>query len=214
MATLPKLITEVKARFGTKTRIWLTEYGYNSKPPSKWLGVSNTLQARYVSEAALRVYLASHVDLLIQLSRPRRAGRPEVDERLPHESWQSEAVVLGVRASVCTGVAAWRTHERMGPGSAAIGPPALPPPAVPQRPLAVGRRNTVDDPRRLPAACGLRRTGIAAPDLVAARSPLQRDPQHYLGPASTNGTAPATISKFFARTMELAGLEPATSWVR
>jgi hypothetical protein len=65
MATLPKLITEVKRRFGTRTRIWLTEYGYNSKPPSKWLGVSNTLQARYVSEAALRVYLASHVDLLI-----------------------------------------------------------------------------------------------------------------------------------------------------
>jgi hypothetical protein len=65
MATLPKLITEVKRRFGTQTRIWLTEYGYNSKPPSKWLGVSNTLQARYVSDAALRVYLASHVDLLI-----------------------------------------------------------------------------------------------------------------------------------------------------
>ena len=65
MATLPKLITEVKRRFGTQTRIWLTEYGYNSKPPSKWLGVSNALQARYVSDAALRVYLASHVDLLI-----------------------------------------------------------------------------------------------------------------------------------------------------
>jgi hypothetical protein len=65
MATLPKLITEVKRHFGTRTRIWLTEYGYNSKPPSKWLGVSNTLQARYVGQAALRVYLASRVDLLI-----------------------------------------------------------------------------------------------------------------------------------------------------
>jgi hypothetical protein len=65
MATLPKLIAEVKRQFGTRTRIWLTEYGYNSKPPSKWLGVSNALQARYVSEAALRVYLAAHVDLLI-----------------------------------------------------------------------------------------------------------------------------------------------------
>ena len=66
MATLPKLITEVQRSFGAKTRIWLTEYGYNSKPPSKWLGVSNTLQARYVGEAALRVYLAAKVDLLIQ----------------------------------------------------------------------------------------------------------------------------------------------------
>jgi hypothetical protein len=65
MATLPKLITEVKRDFGTGTRIWLTEYAYNSKPPSKWLGVSNALQARYVGEAALRAYLAPRVDLLI-----------------------------------------------------------------------------------------------------------------------------------------------------
>jgi hypothetical protein len=65
MATLPKLIAEVKRLFSTRTRIWLTEYGYNSKPPSKWLGVSNALQARYVGEAALRAYLAPRVDLLI-----------------------------------------------------------------------------------------------------------------------------------------------------
>jgi len=65
MATLPKLITEVKRNFGARTRIWLTEYGYNSKPPNKLLGVSNALQARYVGEAALRTYLAARVDLLI-----------------------------------------------------------------------------------------------------------------------------------------------------
>ena len=65
MATLPKLISEVKRNFGTRTRIWLTEYAYNSKPPSKWLGVSNRLQARYVGEAALRAYLAPRVDMLI-----------------------------------------------------------------------------------------------------------------------------------------------------
>jgi hypothetical protein len=65
MATLPKLITEVRRNFGSRTRIWLTEYGYNSKPPSKWLGVSNSLQARYVGEAALRAYLAPRVDMLI-----------------------------------------------------------------------------------------------------------------------------------------------------
>jgi hypothetical protein len=65
MATLPKLISEVKRDFGSRTRIWLTEYAYNSKPPSKWLGVSNALQARYIGEAALRAYLAPRVDLLI-----------------------------------------------------------------------------------------------------------------------------------------------------
>jgi hypothetical protein len=65
MATLSKLIAEVKRDFGARTRIWLTEYGYNSKPPSRWLGVSNALQARYVGEAALQAYLGPRVDLLI-----------------------------------------------------------------------------------------------------------------------------------------------------
>jgi polysaccharide biosynthesis protein PslG len=65
MATLPKLIREVKRDFGSRTRIWLTEYGYNSKPPSRWLGVSNALQALFVGEAAMRAYLAPGVDLLI-----------------------------------------------------------------------------------------------------------------------------------------------------
>jgi hypothetical protein len=65
MATLPKLITEVRKNFGSSTRIWLTEYGYNSKPPSKWLGVPNALQARFVGQAGLRTYLARNVDVLI-----------------------------------------------------------------------------------------------------------------------------------------------------
>lgn len=76
MATLPKLIQEVKRDFGSRTRIWLTEYGYNSKPPSRWLGVSNALQARYVGEAALRAYLAPRVDVLIHfLVRDEPNGR-------------------------------------------------------------------------------------------------------------------------------------------
>jgi hypothetical protein len=65
MATLPKLIAEVKRDFGSRTRIWLTEYGYNSKPPSTWLGVPNRLQARFVEEAAHRAYELPKVDLLI-----------------------------------------------------------------------------------------------------------------------------------------------------
>ena len=194
MATLPKLITEVKARFGTRTRIWLTEYGYNSRPPSKWLGVSNTLQARYVSEAALRVYLASHVDLLINFLVRDEPDATKWTSGFLHESWQGEAVLRGVRASVCTGVAAWRAHERVGPGSAAIGPPALPVAAIPRRPLAVGRRNTVDVKRRLPAARDLRRARNAAAHLVAARSPLQRHTQDHLGRTSS-ATAEDRVSR-------------------
>jgi hypothetical protein len=64
MATLPRLLNEVRRAFGG-VRIWLTEYGYQTNPPDRLLGVSPRLQAQYASEAALRAYLAPRVDLLI-----------------------------------------------------------------------------------------------------------------------------------------------------
>ena len=65
MATLPRLLTDVRRAFGVHTRIWLTEYGYQTNPPDRFLGVSYAAQARFVSEAALRAYLAPRVDVLI-----------------------------------------------------------------------------------------------------------------------------------------------------
>jgi hypothetical protein len=65
MATLPRLLSAVRRSFGAHTRIWLTEYGYQTNPPDRFLGVSYAKQARYSSEASLRSYLAPRVDLLI-----------------------------------------------------------------------------------------------------------------------------------------------------
>jgi hypothetical protein len=65
MANLDRLLREVRADFGGK-QVWLTEYGYQTNPPDRWLGVSPSLQALYVSEAALVAYREPHVTLLIQ----------------------------------------------------------------------------------------------------------------------------------------------------
>jgi hypothetical protein len=65
MATLPRLLTDVQRAFGPHMRIWLTEYGYQTNPPDRMLGVSYAAQARYTSEAALRAYEAPRVDVLI-----------------------------------------------------------------------------------------------------------------------------------------------------
>ena len=46
-------------------RIWLTEYGYQTNPPDRLLGVSYATQARYVGEAAWRTFKARNVDMLI-----------------------------------------------------------------------------------------------------------------------------------------------------
>jgi hypothetical protein len=64
MATLERLIGEVGRAFGRK-RIWLTEYGYQTNPPDRALGVSPAKQARYLSEASLRAYRAPYVDMLV-----------------------------------------------------------------------------------------------------------------------------------------------------
>ena len=64
MATLDKLLYWVGREWGGK-RIWLTEYGYQTNPPDRWLGVSAAAQAHYASEAALKAYEAPRVDMLI-----------------------------------------------------------------------------------------------------------------------------------------------------
>jgi len=64
LATLPKLIKEVRRDFGNK-RIWLTEYGYQTSPDKPY-SVSDSAQARNLADAALRVREAPLVDILIQ----------------------------------------------------------------------------------------------------------------------------------------------------
>jgi hypothetical protein len=64
MATIDRLLRHVHNAFG-RTRIWLTEYGYQTNPPDRFLGVSPSLQARYLAEAAQRAYATPYVDMLI-----------------------------------------------------------------------------------------------------------------------------------------------------
>ena len=75
LANLPLLLKEVRRDFGPK-RIWLTEYGYQTNPPDRF-GVSRSVQAKYVAEAALRAKSARFVDVLIHFmvkDEPRLAG--------------------------------------------------------------------------------------------------------------------------------------------
>src|SRR5581483_5405616 len=64
MATIDRLTALVAANF-PRARIWLTEYGYQSDPPDRLLGVTTALQARYVGEGAYAAYRTPRVDVLI-----------------------------------------------------------------------------------------------------------------------------------------------------
>lgn len=66
LASLDRLLSETRSAFGARTRIWLTEVGYQTNPPDRILGISWAKQARFVAEAQRRAYAASRVDLVIQ----------------------------------------------------------------------------------------------------------------------------------------------------
>jgi len=65
MARLAAIRADVTKYFGPKP-LWLTEYGYQTNPPDRLLGVSYALQARYIGEAALHVWEQPGVTVLIQ----------------------------------------------------------------------------------------------------------------------------------------------------
>ena len=77
MARLPQIRANVTRYFGAGKPLWLTEYGYQTSPPDRILGVSPALQAAYVGQAAMRVYRQSGVTMLIQFlvrDEPSAAG--------------------------------------------------------------------------------------------------------------------------------------------
>jgi hypothetical protein len=85
MARLPDLLREVRRDFGSK-RIWLTEYGYQTNPPDRYLGVSRALQAKYLAQATYLARKAPRVDLLIHFLVK--------DERV-RGRWQSGLMTVG-----------------------------------------------------------------------------------------------------------------------
>ena len=65
MATIGSLVSLV-ARDFPRARIWLTEWGYQSNPPDRLLGVSPGLQARYIGQADWLASRTPRVDMLLQ----------------------------------------------------------------------------------------------------------------------------------------------------
>jgi hypothetical protein len=66
MASLPAIRADVTRAFGASKPLWLTEYGYQTNPPDRLLGVSYAAQARYIGQAALRAWQQPGVTMLIQ----------------------------------------------------------------------------------------------------------------------------------------------------
>ena len=168
MADLERLEREVHGAFGRKP-IWLTEYGYQTNPPDLFLGVSPEQQATYVANAALRVYRAPSVEMLIFFMVR--------DDRSP-DGWQSGLFTVdGARQAVrtppsgcrCCRRAARRVRRPLGAGAPALREAAVPREARGGRADELDRRHPLDRRERVLLDLGRGAAGCARPDLVAAR---------------------------------------------
>ena len=116
MASLPTIRTEVTRNFGAKP-LWLTEYGYQTNPPDRLLGVSYALQATYIGEAALRVWQQPGVTMLIQFLVRDEPSLGGWQSGLFSVGGRGEARLPRVRAAARRGVAAGRAHGALGAGA-------------------------------------------------------------------------------------------------
>ncbi len=180
MATINRLVALVGKDFPS-ARIWLSEYGYQTNPPDKVLGVSPALQARYLSEAAYVAYHTPRVDMLIQFlyrDEPNvarfQSGLTTITNQIK-PSYYAFELPLAETSRRGTTTSLW--GQLRAPGAAG-------PTATLQRQVGTAWRTRRDDPpwrgrlpplaRHAPQRCGrppARRTGHrrAAHDRVAAR---------------------------------------------
>ncbi len=64
LGNIRSLIARVDSLFGPK-RLWITEYGYQTRPPDRAFGVRYSAQARYVHEAVKVARATKRVDMLV-----------------------------------------------------------------------------------------------------------------------------------------------------
>jgi hypothetical protein len=64
LANIGRLIAEVDRLYGRK-RIWITEYGYQTNPPDRTLGVSYATQARWLTQAFRIARRHPRIDMMV-----------------------------------------------------------------------------------------------------------------------------------------------------
>jgi hypothetical protein len=65
MANIGDLTKRVNRLWGRKTRVWVTEYGYQTNPPDRLFGVSYRNQARYMQQAIAIAKKTRRIDMFL-----------------------------------------------------------------------------------------------------------------------------------------------------
>ncbi len=192
MSTLERLLREAGKAF-PKASIWLTEYGYQSTPDP--FGVTPELQARFVADAARRVYAAPRVEMLIHyLYRDEpdlarwQSGLETVDG-VPKPALQATMLPLAQ-------VDPEGHHDvGLGSGAAGRGTAALCPAATDGRTVDRGRWNAHDLHAGLLHADTPSPQGHAAPGLVPGSAAGERYARRALAVAPTRAAAAPSTAR-------------------
>ena len=65
MGNIGDLTKRVSQLWGSKTRVWVTEYGYQTNPPDRLFGVSYRNQARYMHQAVAMAKKTRRIDMFV-----------------------------------------------------------------------------------------------------------------------------------------------------
>ena len=65
LANIGLLVKQINRLWGAKTRLWVTEYGYQTNPPDRLFGVSYRNQARYMKQAIAMARKNRRIDMFI-----------------------------------------------------------------------------------------------------------------------------------------------------
>ena len=65
LGNIGSLITRVNRLWGRRTRVWITEYGYQTNPPDRLFGVSYRNQARYMQQAMAMARRNRRIDMFV-----------------------------------------------------------------------------------------------------------------------------------------------------
>jgi hypothetical protein len=65
LGNIDVLIKELDRLYGKKTRVWVTEYGYQTNPPDRIFGVTLSKQAKYLTQAVAVARANPRIDLFL-----------------------------------------------------------------------------------------------------------------------------------------------------
>ena len=73
LGNIDTLVAELDRLYGTRMRLWITEYGYQTNPPDRTVGVTWSKQAEYLTQA-VSVRAKAPADRHLPLVPPPRRG--------------------------------------------------------------------------------------------------------------------------------------------